>query len=58
LLGNAERVTTFGVNWYLNHYLKIMGNVISESIDDPQRSPAPTSDGKFKSVVVRFQFRM
>lgn len=58
LSGNADHVTTFGVNWYLNHYLKIMANVINESIDDPERSPAPSNDGKFRSVVVRFQFRM
>jgi phosphate-selective porin OprO/OprP len=58
LVGNADRITTVGVNWYLNHYLKIMADVIRESIDDPERSPAPTSDGRFQSVVVRFQFRM
>jgi phosphate-selective porin OprO and OprP len=58
LTGNTDHVTTLGVNWYLNHYLKIMANVIRESIDDPERSPAPTNDGKFQSVVVRFQFRM
>jgi phosphate-selective porin OprO/OprP len=58
LYGNADRVTTIGVNWYLNHYLKIMADVINESVDDPERSPAPTNDGKFRSVIVRFQFRM
>jgi phosphate-selective porin OprO/OprP len=58
LNGNADRVTTFGVNWYLNHYLKIQANVVMESIDDPERSPAPTADGKFKSVIFRFQFRI
>jgi phosphate-selective porin len=58
LFGNSDRITTVGVNWYLNHYLKIMADVIRESIDDPERSPAPTNDGRFQSVVVRFQFRM
>jgi phosphate-selective porin OprO and OprP len=58
LSGNADRVTTLGVNWYLNHYLKIMTNLVMESIDDPERSPAPTADGKFKSLVVFFQFRL
>jgi phosphate-selective porin len=58
LTGNADRVTTLGVNWYLNHYLKIMTNVVMESIDDPERSPAPTADGKFKSVIFFLQFRL
>jgi phosphate-selective porin OprO/OprP len=58
LTGNSDHVTTFGVNWYLNRYLKIMADVINEQIDDPERSPAPTNDGKFRSVIVRFQFRM
>ncbi len=58
LAGNADRVTTVGVNWYLSRYLKIMADVINEKIDDPERSPAPTNDGQFRSVIVRFQFRM
>jgi phosphate-selective porin len=58
LAGNADRVTTLGVNWYLNRYLKVMTNIIMESIDDPERSPAPSADGKFKSLIVFFQFRL
>jgi phosphate-selective porin len=50
-------VSTIGVNWYANHYVKLQTNVVMESIDDPQRSPAPASDGRFTSVVFLLQFR-
>ena len=57
LAGNADTATTLGVNWYLNRYLKVQGNIIRESIDDPQRSPAPAASGRFTSTVVLVQFR-
>ncbi len=56
LQSNSDRITTLGINWYLNHYLKVQTNVVMESIDDRQRSPAPAAEGRFTSVVARFQF--
>jgi phosphate-selective porin len=56
LLSNADHVTTLGVNWYADHYIRIQTNVVFESITDAQRSPAPTGRGRFVSVVVRLQF--
>jgi phosphate-selective porin len=57
LVANADRATTVGVNWYANHYVKLQCDVIFESIDDASRSPAPASDGRFMSTVLRLQFR-
>jgi phosphate-selective porin OprO and OprP len=57
LLGNADHVSTIGVNWYANHYVKLLTNLVIESIDDPQRSPAPAADGRFTSTVFLLQFR-
>src|SRR5205085_811144 len=31
--GNTERVTTIGLNWYLNRYVKIQWNFVREGID-------------------------
>jgi phosphate-selective porin OprO and OprP len=55
--GNADHATTLGVNWYLNHYLKVQANVIREAIADPDRSPAPIAGGRFTSAVIGVQFR-
>jgi len=57
LLANTDRVWTLGVNWYLNHNLKVLGDVITEAIDDPDRSPAPANNGRFTSVVFRLQLQ-
>ena len=54
ILGNADRVLTFGVSWYLNRWLKVQGNVMRESIDDPAQGPLP-SQRMFWSRVVRLQ---
>jgi phosphate-selective porin OprO/OprP len=56
--GNADHVTTVGLNWYLNHYVKLQWNVVRERIDDAERSPAPVSGGRFISNVLRLQFRI
>jgi phosphate-selective porin OprO/OprP len=56
--GNTDRVTTVGLNWYLNHYVKIQWNFVRERIDDAGRSPAPVSGGRFNSHVLRLQFRI
>jgi phosphate-selective porin OprO/OprP len=58
LLGNGERVTTLGVTWYLNRYVKLRGNLVREAIDDPQRSPAPRANGRFSSGTFLLQFAL
>jgi len=55
--GNAERVVTFGVNWYLNKWIKAAVNRIGEQIEDPQYSPVPGKN-RFWSTVFRLQFAM
>ena len=54
ILGNGDRVLTFGANWYLNRWLKVQGNVIRESIDDPAQGPLPAQK-VFWSRVLRLQ---
>ncbi len=58
LLGNADRATTIGVNWYLNEYVKLQSNVITETIADPGRGPSTAANGRFTSTVFRIQFRL
>lgn len=50
----ADHVLTFGVNWYLNRYLKIQANIVRESFSDPERSPKP-GDPVIVSTLLRFQ---
>jgi phosphate-selective porin OprO/OprP len=54
ILGNGDRALTLGASWYLNRWLKVQGNVIRESIDDPAQGPLP-SQRMFWSRVVRLQ---
>jgi phosphate-selective porin len=58
IAGNADHVGTAGLNWYLNHYVKIQWNLIRERVDDARRSPAPASGGQFTTQVLRLQFRI
>ncbi len=51
----SERVATFGVNWYLNRFMKIQFNGIRELIEDPERSPI-LGRNIFWSRYVRMQF--
>ena len=51
----ADRAFTFGVNWYVNRYVKIQANVVRESFSDPERSPRP-GDPVIVSTLLRFQF--
>jgi len=53
----ADRVFTFGINWYLNRYLKIQANIVRESFSDPERSPTP-GDAVIMSTLLRFQFTL
>ena len=51
---NADRVTTLGLSWYLNRYLKINGSAVFESIRDPERSPV-AHDGRVPTAVIQLQ---
>ena len=57
VLGNSDRVTTLGINWHVNRWVKVQANVIRESIERPSMGPMPGSSG-FWSRVIRFQFAM
>lgn len=54
--GNSNEVLTVGVNWYLNHWVKVQFNVIRESLSDPEQGPLPTQPS-YTSRVFRFQFQ-
>lgn len=57
ILGNSDRVWTFGINWYVNPWVKIQANGIREKIEDIQRSPVPGRE-RFWLAVCRLQFVM
>jgi phosphate-selective porin len=57
ILGNGNQVTTFGVSWYVNRWIKIQGNVIRETLDDPSQGPVP-SKPSFMSKAIRFIFSL
>jgi phosphate-selective porin OprO and OprP len=57
VLGNRDQVTTLGVNWYVNRWIKIQGNYIREKLDDPAQGPLG-SQPSFSSTVFRFQFSL
>ena len=54
---NADHAITLGINWYINHYVKLQSDIVMEWIEDPERSPAPTAGGRFVSPVLLLQFR-
>jgi len=41
VLGNADRVTTLGLNWYLTRWIKLQANLVREQLKDPLQGPAP-----------------
>jgi hypothetical protein len=51
---NADRVTTVGLAWYLNRYLKINAQRGVRVDRDPERSPV-AHDGRVPTAVVQFQ---
>lgn len=57
IIGNADKVTTFGVNWYANRWLKVQFNFIREELQDTSLGPAPSLP-VFWSKSVRFQFTL
>lgn len=52
---NSERVLTFGANWYVNRFIKVLGNVIREQLDDAVRAPVP-GQNTYWSAIGRIQF--
>ena len=42
IVGNSIRAITFGVNWYLNRWLKVQANLVRETIEDPAQGPLPS----------------
>lgn len=57
ILGNRDQVTTLGVNWYINRFLKVQANFVRETLDDPAQGPLP-SKASFNSQMIRVQFSM
>jgi phosphate-selective porin len=57
ILGNSDRVYTFGVNWYANRWIKIQANLVRNAIAFPDQGPLPTQSA-YWSRIVRFQFSM
>lgn len=52
---HGEEIWTFGVNWYVNRWVKIQLNGIRETFDDIDRSPRP-GRATFVTGVCRLQF--
>ncbi len=55
--GNTNRLVTYGVNWYVNRWIKIQANFVRERISDPLQGPLPEKFS-FWSQFFRFQFSM
>ncbi|MEK7405964.1 MAG: porin [Acidobacteriota bacterium] len=56
-LPTSDRNCTFGVNWYLNRYARIQGNLIREMVESQYLDPGSPRQ-KFWTRVLRLQFVM
>jgi len=54
LLANADQVWTFGVNWLMNRWVRVITNAIHESFDDAARTPE-RGTASFWSGLLRLQ---
>jgi phosphate-selective porin OprO/OprP len=54
ILGNTDRIWTFGLNWFANRWVRTVVNAIREEFDDPARSPIPGT-ATFWSGIFRLQ---
>ena len=54
ILLSADRVFTAGVNWYVNPWVKVQFDAVRERLEDAERSPIPTGD-PFWSSMLRLQ---
>ena len=50
---NGDRAWTIGVNWYVNRWVKVRFNAISETLDDPALGPAP-GESSLRTLVMQF----
>ena len=57
VLGNSDRVWSFGLNWTPNRYVRLQFNGIHERFEDIQRAPAPGRTG-FWTAHFRMQFTL
>jgi phosphate-selective porin len=57
VLGNLLRVTTLGVNWQPNRWVKLQANLIREAIGSPSMGPSP-EQAAFWSRVFRLQLTL
>ena len=51
---NRDRAMTLGLNWYLNRWVKVQGNLVRERVDDPSLGP-DASRPVFWSRLLRLQ---
>ncbi len=56
ILPSGNRVTTLGVNWYLNRFAKVQLNALHERLEDSGRTPLVDGRQSFWSTVFRMQF--
>jgi phosphate-selective porin len=57
VLPNSDRAVTFGVNWYMNRFMKVQFNFVREKIEDVQRTPLEGLS-LYWTRMVRMQFVM
>lgn len=57
LVPQSDRLWTYGVNWFLNHWSRIQFNAIHETIEDPQRAIIQGRT-RYWMYVTRLQFSM
>jgi phosphate-selective porin OprO/OprP len=57
VLGNIDRAMTLGVNWHMNKWVKLQGNVIREEIGRPSMGPM-SERARFWSRVFRLQLTL
>jgi phosphate-selective porin OprO/OprP len=50
ILGNSDRVWTFGVNWFANRWVRTTVNAIREQLEDPSRAPNVGTDVYWSGV--------
>lgn len=57
VLGNNDRVTTLGLNWHVNRWVKVQTNLIREDIGRPSMGPLPVRPS-FWSRAFRLQLTL
>jgi phosphate-selective porin OprO/OprP len=57
VLGNSERAITMGLNWKVNRWVKLQGNLIREDIERPSMGPWPVHSA-FWSRAFRLQLTL